>query len=136
MSLTFRDKSAFFVPYSVLVSEFGAMLRLSATHQMSRLAFKLCTLLVVVSLLAAGWGAAPVFSSLVAPGRQMPPEEHETHSDVRIHCPRQVRLRALPDATVARTPVLCAREGFHYCGRQPQPQLLPCFVGSGIRLRC
>ena len=112
------------------------MLRLSATHQLFRLAFKLCTLLVVVSLLTAGWGAAPVLSSLVAPGGQMPPEEHETHSDVRIHCPRQVRLRAFHDTTVVRTPVLSAREGFRHSARTPQPLFLPCFVGSGIRLRC
>jgi hypothetical protein len=112
------------------------MLRYSAARAWCRLVCKICTLLALVCVLTTSVGAVPVLSSIVAPGSQLPPEEHETHSEVRISCPRQMRLGSLLATTVARVPERSAQESLHHGWRLPRSLFRPCFVGSGIRLRC
>lgn len=110
------------------------MYRFAASHDACRLACSICTFVVLVCLLTTSVGAVPVLSG--APGNESSPEEFEAHSEVRVDGTRHVRLRSFPDSTVAPIPELSALEAFHRCGQSLQPLVLPCFVGSGIRLRC
>lgn len=112
------------------------MLRWSVTRDWRYWAGRFCTLLVVVCLLTSSVGAVPVLLSMVAPGNESAAEEIETHSDVRVHCSRHVRLRPLPIKSVGPLHPLPARDGFLGCRQLPRPLFWPCFVGSGIRLRC
>jgi hypothetical protein len=100
------------------------------------LACRIFTLAVLVCLLTSSLGSVPVLLSIVAAESQSASEEHETQSDVRCHCARQMRLRFVPLKTARSLHDRFALKGLHRGWRLPRPLFLPCFIGSGIRLLC
>lgn len=112
------------------------MFHFSAAHPKCNMACRICTLVALLCLLTASLGTVPVLFSIMVPGNESPPEELETHSEVRSHCPRQLRLRFVQARMIKPHRGLCALKEFAQCSRPPQALFLPCFTGSGIRLLC
>jgi hypothetical protein len=112
------------------------MLHFSALLKRCPWACRICTLLALACLLTASWGAGPVLLSIVATEGQSAPEEVETHSDLRLHCPRLMRIRSAQIATLGPLPALSRLSSFPFDRTLPAPRISPCFIGSGIRLLC
>lgn len=113
------------------------MLHHSAFHELNRLMWRSCTLLMFVCVLTPNLGAIPAFWSMAAPGAPLTSEE-ESQSVIRCDCPRhrQFRLRSLPVRWANPLPDLRALQSPLQGWRLPQPSVLPCLVGAGIRLIC
>jgi len=92
--------------------------------------------MVFVCLVTSCFGMQAGRTALVSPGGQPVQEELETHPEIRVDSPRQVRLRTIPDAAIVPIPRMGALQLFHRSQRLPRSQKTLCLVDSGIRLRC
>lgn len=113
------------------------MLRLSVAREFYAWACKLCTFVLLASQLTSNLNGMPVLFGVLTPVNSSAAEE-ETHSVVRCVCARQiqVRIRSLSVRSAAPLLELSTPEAPLCTWRTPQPRILPCFVGSGIRMRC
>lgn len=113
------------------------MLRLLSASELHNWACKLCTFLMLACLMSPNFAAIPVVFSASTPANSSATEE-ETHSVVRCDSARQnqLRIRSFSVKTVSPLRDLRTQEGPLHNWRVPQPRILPCFVGSGIRMLC